>query len=289
MKRFEPPEIVCRNTARGYLNSLSYSVFSRDSDDSEATGDALSRIHLGAPVRNEFIKSSNGQHPMAELLSSSRPGKGGGGRGGRTRIALYLSALWIIRKEPYTSTRVAPWWASLIGLCSSEEESKTAGARSVRDSWLELERRGFCLRMGDTKTSPTIKLMREDGRYRPYTSPTSLKVSATDRYFRMPETFWTRGLVANPLMDGSALTMYLTALYFQARFNSEVIFFPSDVVKSEIGIGDTTRKRGLRNLEEIGVLVRQESDPYYLFSGKQGRRRNFYKFGREWAPRAAEV
>src|SRR4051812_45323767 len=99
------------------------------------------RSGQGAPVRDTFFRCEVGgqqHHPLAQLMSS-RSGRSGGGRGGRTRLALYLSLLWVAGGEGHSSHRPASFWAALLGL----SEPEGAGGRVVRSTWSELEARGL--------------------------------------------------------------------------------------------------------------------------------------------------
>jgi hypothetical protein len=184
---------------------------------------------------------------MAELLNS-RTGPGGG-RGGQTRIALYLSLVWVAAAGDHGTTRPASFWASLLGL----QDPEGAGSRVVRSTWTELERRRFVrvqpgAYQGDV---PTIWPLRDDGSGQPYSTPTGLD---GDTYRRIPESFWA-SLLPEGELTGAGLVMYLAALRTAGtRGSAENLTFSRRYVTETFGLGDSTRKAGLRNLTELLVL-----------------------------------
>ena len=92
-----------------------------------------------AAVRWRFIarqEASAPAPPMARIL------RGGGGRGGATRLKLYLSLLWLARsfnRERPVFAYPAHNLAALLGLPNPD----TAGARRVQEALRWLENAGF--------------------------------------------------------------------------------------------------------------------------------------------------
>lgn len=241
-----------------------------------------SRLGKGAPVRVAFLDAGGGRHPMASLLHT-RDHKGGGGRGGRTRLALYLGALWVAGGGDHSTTRPASFWARLLGLPDDER----TGVRAVRSSWAELVHRGFCtMTPGETAGDvPTYTLRSEVGDNQPYTIP---RGHGGDHYFRVPEAAWTRGLLGDQELTGPGLAMYLVALRTANLLGrTDSLVFPAKAFVRDVGLSDVTRKKGLRNLDEIGVLVATTPDKPRDDLGERGQRlrpRNVYSFTGDWAP-----
>lgn len=243
-----------------------------------------SRHGLGAPVRVAFIDGGPGRHPMASLMHARNSRGGGGGRGGRTRLALYLSALWVAGGGDHSTTRPAPFWARLLGLRDPDE----AGARVVRASWAELVQRGFCTAEPGKSSGdvPTYTLLSDRGDRDAYTIP---KGRGGDLYFRIPETMWTRGLIGDEELTGPGLAMYLVALRTASMVGrTDSLVFPGASFNRDVGLSDATRKKGLRNLDALGVLsgIPEARDDF----GDQGHRlrpRNVYTINAEWAPRVS--
>lgn len=206
----------------------------------------------GAPVRDTFFRcGAHGEqphHPLAQLMNS-RSGRSGGGRGGRTRLALYLSLLWVAAAGDHDSRRPASFWAALLGLPDPEG----AGSRVIRSTWDELEARGLVtITRGDYPGDvPTVRLLREDASRGPYTIPTGRD---GDTYRRVPEVAWEL-LIPDEELTGAGLVMYLVALRTaeQAR-RTDGLTFPRAYFKAEYGLGESTRRAGLRNLADLGVL-----------------------------------
>lgn len=241
-----------------------------------------SRAGLGAPLRAAFFADGEGRHPLAELMSSPG-GRGGGGRGGRTRLALLISILWIASGEGHSSTRPASFWARLLGLDDPGER----GARAINATWAELDKRGFIrLRPGaHAGAVSTITLLNEasPSLLRPYEIP---KGSGGDLYVRIPESFWTSGQLADPDLTGPGLAMYLIALRtYQLSRNKESLTFPAPTFKVRYGLSEATRKKGLANLEEIGVLDRVTASVDDSGGiGHRLRRRNVYQLAGHLVP-----
>lgn len=210
------------------------------------------RADMGAPVRDAFFltqdrESGAVRHPMAQLMSS-RSGPGGG-RGGQTRVALYLSSLWLGVAGDYSTQRPASFWAALLGL----DDPGGLGSRVIRSTWAELEQRRFVAlkrgeRFGDV---PVVRPLREDGSGEPYTRPTG---TGDDTYRRVPEKFFEL-LLPDPELTGPGLVMYLAAVRTSlVGGRTDALTFPRAYVTRTFGIGESTRKAGLRNLVSMLVL-----------------------------------
>ena len=240
----------------------------------------------GAPVRDSFFRDErDGEraYPLARLLSS-RSGKAGGGRGGKTRVALYLSLLWIASGGDHSSNRPARVWAELLGLTDPDG----AGSRVVSSTWRELEARHLVTITpgGSGGDGPTVRLLREDGSGAPYTIPTG---AGGDTYRRIPEFAWER-LFAEEDLTGAGLTMYLRAVRTADRAQRlEGLTFPASHIRDEYGLGESTRKSGLKNLTDLGVLDahRRRTDDFGDPS-QRARFRNTYTLLDRYAPEQRE-
>lgn len=208
------------------------------------------RAGHGAPLRDAFFRTDTPdgvRHPMAELMSS-RSGSGGG-RGGRTRVALYLSLLWVGAAGDHSTTRPATFWASLLGL----DDPEGGGSRVIRSTWAELQTRRF-IRVepgaypGDV---PTVWPLHESGSGAPYAAPTG---QDGDTYRRVPQSLW-ESLLPDAELTGPGLVMYLAALRTAGvAGRSDDLTFSRNYVTETFGVGDSTRKAGLRNLSDLLVM-----------------------------------
>ena len=212
---------------------------------------------MGAPVRRSFVKRVHPDEvtPLEVLMSAAR-GKSGGGRGGRTRLALLLSLWWVNSKSPYDSSRPASWWADLIGFTDPDR-----GARTVTANMHELVRRRFVtIDPGDPGMASTVTLLDDMGTGEPYIRPDG----TTGSFFRVPEQLWTTGVIGE--LNGPALVMYLMMLYYYRRPEATdstdhrrvppapPIWFANKGFRDSHGLSEDTRLAGIRALQAAGVI-----------------------------------
>ena len=229
------------------------------------------RSGMGAPVRNAFFithRDGNTHHPLATLLNAKSGS--GGGRGGKTRILLYLSLLWVAAGGDHSTNRPAWWWADLLAL----PDPKSAGSRVIRSSWDELERRGFVsITRGDTSgDTPTIRALKEDGTGAAYTIPEGRE---GDTYRRIPAAAW-QSLFHSKELTGPGLVMFLVALRTYGQAKGKALTFPRAYFQSQYGIGESTRKAGLRNLVTLDVLEAEGVSVEQEGNGSRRRGRPMY-------------
>jgi hypothetical protein len=219
---------------------------------------ALYSSHMGAPVRRRFIKRSDAGRatPLQVLMSAARGGSGGG-RGGRTRLALLLSLWWVNSTHPYTSNRPASWWAELIGIADPHR-----GTRVVSANMQELARRGFItIDAGDPGMANTVTLLDDMGSGDAYVRPDG----STGAFFRVPEQLWTTGMIGT--LTGPALVMYLMMLYYYRRptetgpaenqqrlASAPPVWFAGKGFRDSHGLSEDTRLAGIQALHEAGVI-----------------------------------
>lgn len=198
-----------------------------------------------AAVRRAFVeRPAEGRSPLSRLLSGANAEQGGGGRGGRTRIAVLVTLLWVIASPPYDSKRVSAHWARLLG----EPDPEGAGAHAILDALHDLRDRGFIHLDTSGTNRMRITLLRETGDRRSYSFPDP---AADESYFRVPRTLWTSGIIRE--MSGRALSLYLIALS-HAGWGEREFWINQSLFAARYGLGETTRKKGLRELVDLGVL-----------------------------------
>jgi hypothetical protein len=140
------------------------------------------------------------------------------------------------------------------------EDPDKAGARSIRNTLLEIERRGF-IRTEDRGPGkvPEIILMDESLRgvdYKlPYLQAIEEGKDGDTSYFRVPESFWASGLCAK--LSGAGLAMYLIAMSRAGWGNQPSFWLSPTHFAEQYGLGDSTRKKGLRELVEHGVVTQE--------------------------------
>lgn len=206
---------------------------------------------MGVPVRRAFLLRAGpkARSPLETLMNSARGGRGGG-RGGKTRLALLLSLWWVNSQGDYASTRPSGWWAELIGTPGP------SGARSVSANLHELERRGFITITAPMPgMPPTITLRNDDGTGQPYRRPDG----RTGAYFRVPEELWTTAAISN--LTGPGLAMYLIMLYHHRLIYHDrrpptprPIWFSARSFHDMHGLSEDTRLAGIQDLADHGII-----------------------------------
>lgn len=208
---------------------------------------------LGAPVRRSFFLRPKNEDlsPMGQLIRSRVQKKGGGRGGPRTRLSILLTLLWVCAKHPYTTERPSSELAELIGCdCAGSAAQQDKGAIDAVNLGLrDLEARGFVsLDKGAPGKRRLITLLREDGSKSPYSIPEGRD---TESYVRVPEGLWTTGLLADLSAPGIAMLLPILDLYRQDRPANA---FPEDFVTERYGLSNSTRRRGLAELEGCGLV-----------------------------------
>lgn len=252
---------------------------------------AAASAHMGASVRRSFVlRSDNGQSsPLEDLMRATRGGAGGG-RGGRTRLALLLSLWWVNSKAPYTSDRPTSWWAELIGIADPIK-----GSRTVAANLNELARRQFLIiTPGGRGKANIVTLLDDHGRTgMPYSRPDG----RDSPFFRIPEQLWTTGMIGR--LSGPGLVMYLMLLYYHrlpAAAESDLgprtrvpsappIWFSPKSFAERHGLSEDTRLAGIQDLRAAGVI--QVDSQLMDTAGPSGRsrfRRQFFTINPPFTP-----
>ena len=189
--------------------------------------------------------------------------------GGGLRIGLLLTLIWVNARPPYSTSRVAGYWAELLG----RDDPHGEGARAVRDCLHELDDRGF-IQLHSHGPRTEIVLRNEsspvtsDGEPNPYTPPYHQAA-----YIPVPRTFWTEGLVGK--LSGAGIAMYLCALAL-TRNDEPEFFITAQVFDERYGISRSSRKRGLAELAENGVITTRVQESVDLKTLRRVRR-NIYR------------
>jgi hypothetical protein len=233
---------------------------------------------LGAPVRRGFVLASDqsGQSPLSALMSSQRSS---GGRGGKQRLALLLTALWVAARPPFTVSHAASWWADMLAF---EDPRSRAATRSVNQNLKVLaERKHIVLTPGRAGYSPTVEVLSELGTQDPYSRP---KGSDGDVYFRVPHTLWTTGRIGD--LDGPGLAMYVILLSRYIPSKPRPVWFSDRAFRDAHGFSENTRLSGLNQLVNLGMASMEEEyvDAPKLGGGYGTTRRRLYMLTPQYAP-----
>lgn len=246
-----------------------------------AVGESLH--HTAAAVRHSFTDAPSLGDPSAlATVMRGASGARGGGRGGRARLAVLLSMIWVLRSGDHGSNRPARFWAELSGFDDPESD----GARAVRDSFKTLQARGLIDHAEGPQGVPVVQLLREDGSGRPYSSPVASAPGAPvpEPYFRVPANLWERGMIGR--LSGPALAMYVIVLrLWRTDQPSPLVWFSPPQFKERFGLAESTRKAGLRELVDQGVLIEEKrAIDSSGGSGNRMFRRNVYMLEDIFAP-----
>jgi hypothetical protein len=95
----------------------------------------------------------------------------------------------------------------------------------------------------------------------------------TEPYLPIPRAFWTEGLAAN--LSGAGVAMYLCSLAM-TRADSPEFFIVGSYFDDRYGISRSSRKRGLAELVERGVLTVEVDDTQDSVTFRTVRR-NLYR------------
>lgn len=221
------------------------------------------------PLRRSFVEREAGSKELTPLASLLRTRGAAGGQGGALRISLLLSLIWVTARPPYTTTRVAAYWAELIG---RSDDPRGDGARAVRDALHELADRRL---VGLLTIGPkTLIELRNESRPMGDDGPVAYEPPYNNEpYLPVPRAFWTEGLAAH--LSGAGIAMYLCALAL-TRADDPEFFITASYFDDRYGISLSSRKRGLAELTKRGVLtvrVDETQDPVTY----RTVRRNLYR------------
>lgn len=216
------------------------------------------RRNAGAPVRTIFVSDETKPRPTLALLMSG-PESGGGGRGGQLRVKLYLSLLWICAREPYNVARPARAWAALLGLPDPEG----SGVRRIQQAFRDLRDRQM-IEVEERGGWPSrITVLNEEGDGSPFqpapdaysywfSKKAAPHVLERHQYFRVPSTLWTAGHISH--LKGPSLAMLLALLSERRGQASPTVWFSPERARARFGIATSTRREGLRQLQELGLV-----------------------------------
>jgi len=231
------------------------------------------------PVRRSFVEMSDSKRGITPLASLLRTRDSVGGKGGGLRISLLMTLIWVNARPPHASSRVAAYWAELLG----REDPRGEGARAVRDALHELDDRGWVnLRSTGSRTEIFLRNesepVNDDGTPVPYTLP-----YGQTPYLQVPREFWTTGLVGE--LSGAGVAMYLCALAL-TRPDEPKFFISTSYFDEHYGISRSSRKRGLAELASNGVLTTEVEAEIDLNTFRKVRR-NVYRITKAYRQPAA--
>lgn len=104
-------------------------------------------------------------------------------------------------------------------------------------------------------------------------------------YFRVPAALWEKGLIGK--LSGPGLAMYVIVMRsVRTDRDSNKVWFSPATFKERFALGDSSRKAGLRELVERGVLIEEwESVDATGGTEYRTRRRKTYTVEEAYAPK----
>ncbi|AEB48012.1 hypothetical protein [Micromonospora maris] len=252
--------------------------FQRDPRQLETAREAARHAGAaGAAVRWRFIARTDLTEqppPMARIL------RGGGGRGGATRLKLFLSLLWLARGRPdpvfgYPAQQLA----SLLGLSSPS----AAGARRIHQALKWLHDENFLALEHRPGEAARIHMLDDAGSGAAYQAPGPLvsrkRKHSTDRekhfYVQLKRELWTEGWISH--LSGAAIAMYLAALHEERGKTGEAVWISPRIGRERYDLSDETRGKGFAELVNMGLLnLAKRPVPQTSFDERY-RARNVYR------------
>ncbi len=229
------------------------------------------------PVRTAFVRGGlvkdRDEPPMAQLLR--------GGRGGRVRVATYLSLIWRCSAPPYSTNIKASAIARLWDLPSPDIN----GARRVQEALNALEEAQLIRIQRHPGKESTVFLLDDAGTGLEYEAPNRAYNYARRRkapaeelrqhtYFKINSAWWRTGTIQSLKGPGLALLLILLAEDSPSRRGTGIWISPSNF-KDRYGLSVDTRKSGLKELSQAGIVLPTTRLQEDFFS--QTRRRVFYQ------------
>lgn len=224
------------------------------------------------PLRRSFVERDEGIEVPTPLAALLRTRDSVGGKGGGLRISLLMTLIWVNARPPYSTSRVAAYWAELLG----RDDPRGDGARAIRDALHELADRGL-VQLHSTGSRTEIILRNEstpiaaNGRAAAYVPPYGI-----EPYLPVPRAFWTAGLAGR--LSGAGVAMYLCALAM-TRSDDPEFFISTSFFDERYGISRSSRKRGLAELTEHGVLTTRVEETLDTHTFRKVRR-NVYRLSK---------
>jgi len=181
------------------------------------------------PIRRAFVQRSSLRRPQAGPLAQfvhSRDARG---------LELYLLFLAVTSAEPWRVCESAKLWARTLDLPAPAAVSKI---------WKRLEGRTLISRMRSSKYA-AITALREDGSGQPYIHPGTVR----EPYLKLPFEYWTAVHAWHRTLSLPETAMLLISLSLLDNF-----VLPYEKAKQWYGISADTAERGLRGLQDKGLL-----------------------------------
>lgn len=201
------------------------------------------------PIRREFLCRAQPEAAVPPMIRTLRGGTGGrGGQGGEVRLKLYLSLLWLASGEGHSADWPASHWADLLGL--SERDSK--GKRRVQEGFAWLNENCLVGVEQRPRKHPIVTLLHEAGTGAAYTKPgLTAEKGGEPIYRRLSANWWTNGWLAQ--LSAAAIVTWLV-YQDETGVRSDYVWLTPGQSSQRYGLSIDTRKKGLRELRDVGLI-----------------------------------
>ncbi|WP_092978087.1 hypothetical protein [Actinopolyspora lacussalsi] len=198
------------------------------------------------PLRHTFVQRPSEETPRHGPLCEFV--RNGDLRGLRAYLVVVAASGGERAEDGWTTELDSMVWARLF---DTDQHTGPRGARAAAQRILDrLQDRGLIHRARSARGSRQIAvtLLREDGSGKPYDRPDG--GDTADRFLRLPVVFWNERFDAR--LSLPAMTMLLVLLK-ERRWSA----FPPDKMPDWYGISADTTQRGLKELNELGLVERR--------------------------------
>lgn len=196
-------------------------------------------------VRHDFVTlaevdspAPGSRPPLARLVSTR-------GRGAEVALKTYLVLLWRCSGHPYMTEVSARQIAVLLDL----EDPNGAGRRRVAAALQTLKRLDLVRVDARRGTTSAVFLLHESGSGVDYTPPTG---RPGNRYFPVPATLFTGGIIHN--LQAPGLAMLLLLLSAERGKPRVKVWWSVSRWEKEITLTRSTRAAGTRRLSDLGLV-----------------------------------
>lgn len=207
------------------------------------------RPNRTVPIRRQFLQQGSSgapaPGPLRSLVRRSQP----------RALDLYLLVSAVTSNGDFAVTEWATTWARSIG-----NHDERSGTIAVSRAWKALRDLKLIERKRGEAGKSVITKLREDGSGAPYTPPGG----SGDPYFQLPFEFWDHGLHESLSLPGKAMLLITLSL------RKERFALPQDRMPTWYGISADTAGRGLRELQEKGVLAHVDDEWFETLSTRTG-------------------
>ncbi|MFF2024005.1 hypothetical protein ACFVW2_19675 [Streptomyces sp. NPDC058171] len=170
-------------------------------------------------------------------------------------LDLYLLVSAVTSAGDFSVTEWSTTWARSVGLFDEK-----SGTVSVSRAWKVLRELKLIDRSRGKEGKSVITKLHEDGSGTPYTPPGG----RGEKYFQLPFEYWDEGLHESLGLPAKAMLLIASSL------RKEKFDLPQERLPSWYGISADTAGRGLKELQDRGVLAHVDDEWFPTLSTRSG-------------------